>query len=148
MKLGTVDMTRILDGSKRGKALSERLKAIHDKHQAQIGPLETKLQQVSKSLNNAPPTGNMEVSFKLQRDSRLLDMELRFVRERGRAEIEMTRDHFRQLLIKEVEPMLEALADEKGCTVVLTVPGSGVLYAQPDLDLTDDLLQRLDQFSK
>ena len=141
-------LIKILDQSKRGQALSERLRKLDDKYQSQLGPLQLKLEKVHGSLKDEKVQKTPETLFKLRRDQRLLEMELQSFRERAQFEIESARNHFRELLLAELQPMMKDLATSEALDAILTLPNPGIPYFNNKHDLTEGLLKRYDNYSK
>jgi outer membrane protein len=145
MSVGVINLNRILDESKRGRTLSERLRAFAEKSQSDITALEAKLQKARQDLAKAPPQIAPESLFKLQRDVRATELELRQAHERSRFEVEAQREQARSTVLREASPLLSELANERGLTLVLTIPTEQVAFAAPAIDLTAELLGRFDK---
>jgi outer membrane protein len=148
MNIAFIDLNEILDRSKKGKSLSQRLRQIDEKYQIQLQPLKEKSDRIQKSLNDPTTDKGADLLFKLRRDQRLVDMELQSFRERAQFEIESSRSHFRELLLLDLKPMIADLAASEGLDLVITLPNPSIPFFNTKLDLTDSILSRFDQYSK
>jgi outer membrane protein len=144
MQIGTVNLVRILDDSKRGQALSKKLQGIAEKWQQDLTTVQQRLQNTQERIQKGGAALQPDVAFKLQRDARIYEIELRSLQERLRLDIETHREHYRKQLLDEIHPLVRALADEKGCEVVVAEGSQQVLYAKGAVDLTPSLLARMD----
>lgn len=144
MDIGVVDITRLLDESKRGREASAKLRGIVDKWQAQIQEIDGKLRSAQERLQKAGANATLETVFKNQRDMRIFDIELRSLQERQRLDVEANREHMRNQLLADARPVLEKLAQERGLSLVLTTNRGDVAYAADNVDITTELIAALD----
>lgn len=145
METAVINISRLLDESKRGKALSARLRSIAEKWQKDLGTVEQKLTHSRARLEKSGLGAPAEVTFRLQRDISILDMERRSLLERQRADIEGHREHFRAQLLDELQPILQGVCEERGLKIVMAVTGPELAFVAPDADITDVVMARLDE---
>ncbi len=148
MKIGIANINRLLDDSKRGRALSLRLKAVADRWQGQLVELEGKVEKARQALSKAPPTLPPDAHFKLQRDLRMAELELRHADEGRRYDIEAHREHLRTQVLKELEPVFADVAKERGLAVVLASTGREVVWVADEADVTEAVMQAYDRTAK
>jgi outer membrane protein len=148
MNVGIINLNRLLDESKRGRALGQRLKTTIEKNQAQLTEAESTLEKARQALAKAPPSMPPDPLFKLQRDLRMAELEVRHLQESGRFDIESQREHARNTVLRELDELVRTLAKEKSVSLVLTVPSREVAFAATEIDLTDELLARYDKAAK
>lgn len=144
MKIGIVNVARLLDESKRGKAQGLLLKSAIDKWQAQLLELAGKLERARQALGTVTAATPPDVLFKLQHDARLAELDLQRAQEVSRLEIEGQREQARAAILRELDVHMTALAKEKGLSLVHSVPSREIVFAAADVDLTAELLARYD----
>ena len=143
MRIGVVNSTRLLDESARGKELSAKLQAIAGKWLREVQAVEKSVTDLREKISRSDATTTEEVRFRLRRDLRLSELELRHKQECGQLEVEATREHYREQLLRQAQLAAEKIATESGIDVVLDSVRSGLLHAAPATDLTDAVLGRL-----
>ncbi len=144
MQVAIVNLNRLLDESKRGRALSQRLKAVLDGYNAALLEISNRIEKARQGLAKAPPNLPAESLHKLQRDLRVAELEQRHTDELRRVDIETQREQARNAVLRELDPVLSQLAAERGVSLVLAVPSREVAFAAPQIDLTEELLKRYD----
>jgi outer membrane protein len=144
MSIGIVNLNRLLDESKRGRALSQRLKAVLDGYNSELMEISNRIEKARAGLAKAPPNMPAESLHKMQRDLRVAETEQRHRDEMRRLDVETQREQARAVVLRELDPLLAQLAAERNLTLVLAVPSREVAFAAPSIDLTEELLKRYD----
>jgi Skp family chaperone for outer membrane proteins len=143
-KIGFINLQSVFSGSQVGQAGQKTLKDFTDSKSAEIGvkgkaiqTLNQEILQQSSVLSAAVLAGKKGELEKLQRD-------LEFTQQSAQADI----DHLQQQILagfqEKVLPIIEAIAKEKGLYAVLDVQNSGAAYVYPGLDLSPEVIKRLD----
>jgi outer membrane protein len=66
----------------------------------------------------------------------------------AQAEINELQQEVQNEFVKKLSPIVEALANEKQLHLVFNASESGIAWAAPGLDLTQDVIKRLDASTK
>ncbi len=143
VKFGIINVLSVLDQSKRGKVYAQRLRKKAEQWQAQTRAVESKLQQVrqmAEKEENAAPDRKM----KLQRETTLLETEMRQLEERMRQDLESSQEHYRTLLLTDAQALITELAKELDLDAVFSVPSQDTAYVAERVDITSKLLAKLD----
>lgn len=143
MTVAVMNIARVLDESKAGKAYSGKLRAVVEKWQKQIAEVQTKHTQTQERIQKSAGVGTEETLARLRRDLRLFDMELQSLQERQRFDVETQRESFRGELLARVRAVAEALAKEKDLSLVLAMTGRELVYAADGVDVTDAVMAQL-----
>jgi Skp family chaperone for outer membrane proteins len=144
MELAVVNITRLLDQSKRGQGLSDELRAVAEGWQAKITEVEVKLKKAQERLNHQGPSASVEQLFSLQREVRMAELEASGLQQRQRADVEAHRDFFRTQVMNEVRPLLSIIAKEKKLDLVLAMTDDAPAFVAPSIDVTALVIERLD----
>ncbi len=147
-KLGYVDLQRALNEVEEGKAAKARLKQKFDKSQAQLDKEQTALKQRKEELDKKR-TAMDEATLRQKAEE--LDRELvrvsglyaKLQKELSEEERKATSDIFAKM-----RQVISQIAEQEGFTFVFEVNESGLLYAPPSLDLTNELVRRYNAGSK
>jgi outer membrane protein len=142
--VAVVHIGRLLDESKRGKVLTGTLRAAAEKWQKEIAEAERQFNELRAKAEQLPNDTAVDARFKIDRDLKLHEMDLRHLQQKARLDIESRRDQARTRVLQEAEPILTKLAEEHRLSLVLSVPSREVAYAAPAIDLTAELLTRFD----
>jgi outer membrane protein len=162
--IGTVDMDRIFKRYKKVKELADREKADADADamQARLNLISVDAQEESALLSKLVPGTDDH----RKHENRLTELKARYDREREEAERVLARRESRNLvsLYKEIQIAITSVAKVRGLTYVvkmtpeptldsdpnsvMTAIARSVVYADPRADITDEVVQVLNQRAK
>ena len=163
IRVGVVDLQAVLDGSVRGKAAKERLKELGDQLQREIQAkrefkerkeeelqnLRSEIQRQGLVLSEQARMGKEEEFRKSIRElKRFIDDTNNFIddatQEFREKEVRET-----QLLLVDIRGVVQEVAASGQYTVILEGNDSAalVLYIDPAVDLTEEVIQRFDHAS-
>ena len=144
-KIGFVDMQQLVNLSKLGKQGQEEMKKLREKlgqpitaKQAELVALQSKIQTQQNLVAPAILAG-------MQRDLERGQRELQSLQETFQIESEQKQADLISNFSAKVQPLVEAIRNEKGLWAVWVPTNESGLYAvHPGLDLTQEVLKRLD----
>ena len=142
-KIAFVDMNAIAAGSAAGKDASQKLKALNDKKVAEIGEKNKQLQAAQTKLNTGGAVLSDAARDQLQKDVDRMQRELQFAQQSAQAELNELQQELQNDFGKKVVPIIQAIAEQKGLYAVFTSE-SGTAYVSPGLDITAEVVKRLD----
>ena len=143
LAIAVVDIQKVLQESKAAKDIREKIKAKRDKYQGEITKAEEKLREEEKKLASQSGVLSKE-AFNQKREEfkeKLIKVQ-RDVQEK-RANLDNTLSGSLAQVQQVVFEIIENLAKEKNFE--LAIPTSQILYARTGLNITDDVLKRLDK---
>jgi len=140
-----VDSIRAAANSKEGKAAQERLKNMTEKKREEFRPKEEKLKRMQEEFETQ--------RFVLSKDA-LQERELDILKgkrnferdlQEAQEEFEIEQRKLMQPILKSVLDAVSNVARDKGYSVVLEKASPGVLFYSDDLDITDQVIERLNE---
>ena len=163
VKIGVVDLQAVLDGSVRGKAAKERLKELGDQLQKEIQAKrefkerkEEELQNLRGEIQRQGLVLSEQARMGKEEEFRKSIRELRRFIDDTNKFIDDATQEFREKEVRETQLLLVDIRDvvrEVGSSGQYTFIMEGndsatlVLYIDPAVDLTEDVIQRFDQAS-
>jgi Skp family chaperone for outer membrane proteins len=142
-KYGVVDVQYIAQNSTAGKEASKKLNDLQTKklgevqNQNKLQALTTKRDQSSSAVLNEAARAQLDKDIdKLQRD-------IQFAQSNAQAELQELNNELQSDFQKKLVPIIEEIAKEKGLYLVFTTD-SGFAYIHPGLNLSDEVVKRLD----
>ena len=163
IRIGVVDLQAVLDGSVRGKAAKERLKELGDQLQREIQAKrefkerkEEELQNLRGDIQRQGLVLSEQARMGKEEEFRKSIRELqRFIHDTNNFIDDATQE-FRekevretQLLLVDIRDVVREVAASGQYTIVFEGNDSAalVLYVDPAVDLTEEVIQRFDQVS-
>jgi outer membrane protein len=144
-KIGFVNMQSLVNDSKLGKAGQEEMKKLREKLMAPITAKQKELADLQTKMQTQQNLVAPNVFAAMQRDGERLTRELQALQETFQIEGEQKQADLIQNFSAKVQPLVEAIRNEKGLWAVWVPTNESGLYAvHPGLDLTPEVLKRLD----
>ena len=142
IKIGVLEVQKIVSESAVGKESLARVQKAQvskqedlTKRQNDLKDLEKKIQDQSKSLSE-------EALDKLQKDYQSKALEFKRSQDDAQRELEELQRKELGELERRVLPVIEAVAKELGYNLVFNKFQSGLLHADPGVDITDAVIQK------
>ena len=143
-KVAYVNLQAIMQGSADGKAAAARLQAETKKRSAEAEAKRKSMQanqqklQTGGSLMSAEARAQLESEIqKQQRDGERYEQD-------AQAELNEMQKELQQAYNEKLFPVLEQMTKEKGLSLLFSVADSGLIWAEPGLDLTTDAIKKMD----
>ena len=144
-KIGFIDQRKAVFSSKQGKLAEKRFSDIVEKRSGSLRPMRGELQRLQEEYEkqkyvlseDALQERRIEIlkrQRELERDSKELEEDL---------QIEQVK--LLQPLQKRIQAVVSELGKEQGMTLIVDKNLAGLLYMDDSLDLTDLLIQKLNE---
>jgi outer membrane protein len=143
-KIAFIDVNQVAGASTAGKEASKKLTALREKKLAEINDKNKQLTALTSKRDTGGSVLNDAARAALEKDIARLQRDIQTMQQDADAEMqEMTNDlqaEFQKRLI----PIIEEVAKEKGLHAVFSVADSGVAYVHAGLNISDEVIKRLD----
>ena len=144
-KIGFVDMQQLVNLSKLGKQGQDEMKKLREKLGAPITAKQKELVDLQNKIQTQQNLVAPAILAGMQRDLERGQRELQALQETFQIESEQKQADLIQNFSSKVQPLVEAIRNEKGLWAVWVPTNESGLYAvHPGLDLTPEVLKRLD----
>jgi outer membrane protein len=143
-KIGFVVLQRIANDSADGKASTAKLQAFQTKKAAELGEKNKQLQALQQKLEKEGSVMSAGAQGDLQKQVERLTTELQRSQQDAQAELQELQGQLQQQFTQRVEPILAQVGQEKGLHFIFNGPDSGMVWADPGLDITADVIKKLD----
>lgn len=144
-KVGFVNLQAIAQLSADGKAAATRVNALAQKKQTEAADKAKLLQSNQQKLETSGSVMSEAARAQLQKDIERQTVEGQRFEQDAQAELNELQQQLQQEFQTKLMPVLEALSKEKGLQVLFSAGDSGVIWAEPGIDLTLDAVARLDK---
>jgi outer membrane protein len=144
MKVGVVDSQLVLEKSQEGKRVTTQLEAKNKTLQEDLARLDDKIRDLETRLNTQRLTLTQEALTNLMADlDKQKTARTRFVEDSRRELNDLTQRLF-QRLQTELRPIISEVGKEKNLDLIFDIGGSGIIYFNPAVDLTAEVIQKYD----
>jgi outer membrane protein len=142
-KYAFVDVQQIASASAAGKAASARLQQLTEAKQKEISDKNKQLQALTTKRDTSVGVMNEAARTQLDRDIDKLQRDIQFSNTNAQAEVNDLQNELQADFQKKLIPIIEDLAKEKGLYMIFTAE-SGFAYVYPGLNLSEEVIKRLD----
>lgn len=144
-KFAVISTQEIIQGSQAGQQAIEQLRALQKRKEEEV---QTKQQEIS-DLRSRLTEGRLSLAEdklqELQDQLETAAKELRRMQEDAAAELGKRQEEVLSGIEREVMPIIQEVGQENGYTMIFRKFESGLVYVDDAVDITDMVIQRLDQ---
>jgi outer membrane protein len=143
-KVAFVNLQAIAQLSADGKAANAKVQALATKKQTEGAAKTKSLQDNQQKLQTSGTVMNDQARAQLEKDIERQTVEGQRFEQDAQAELTELQQELQQEFQRKLMPILEALSKEKGLQALLSAADSGVIWADPGLDLTLEAVKKMD----
>lgn len=143
--IAVVDIQRLITDSSVGRATAEEFQALVEAKQEESEGLQKELQQLQQQLDQ----GQLSLSEERQEELAQQLEDKRIALQRFQAdsqrELQAKQREMFQRLERRILPLIQQIGQQNGYKLIFNKFESGLLYAAPTVDVTEQVLTLLDQ---
>jgi Skp family chaperone for outer membrane proteins len=147
-KIAFFNPQAVFQASSDGRAGVTRVNALIQKKQTENADKAKLLQGNQQKLQTSGSVMNETARVQLEKEIEKQTKDAERFQQDAQAEINELQQEVQNDFVKKLSPIVEALANEKGLHIVFNASESGIAWAAPGLDLTPDVIKRLDAAAK
>ncbi len=146
-KIGIIDVRRILEESVAGKSVITELEALRDQKTQEMQGLQTRFEAAQQRYNDGRLTLSQDKLVEMEKELEDLTVEIRRSQDDAQRELQTQQQEQFERIEGRVMPIITAVGEEFGYTMIFNKFQSGLVYAIDGIDITDLVIQRYDQAS-
>jgi outer membrane protein len=147
-KIAYIDMQGIASGSAEGKAFSARIADLTKKKTAEIAEKSKTLDSAKQKQQSSVGIMNDTARLALEKEIDKLTREVQFAQQEAQSEVQQLQTELQVDFQKKLNPILEQIGKEKGLHMLVDIQNSGAVWVDTGLDLTTEIIKRLDSATK
>ena len=143
-KIAFVDFQRIAQESTEGKSSSAKIATLIQKKQTEGADKARQLQANQQKLQTSGGVMSETARAQLEKDIERQTVEGQRFQQDAQAEINELQTELQNDFQRKLIPLLEQVARDKGLQLLLSRGDAGLVWADPGLDLTSEVVKKLD----
>ena len=143
-KVAYVVLQRIANESADGRVATTRIQALQQKRAAELNEKNGQLTSLQQKLEKEGSVMSASAAADLQKQVERLTLEVQRFTQDAQAEVQELQQTLQQEFQDRLEPVLQALAQEMGLQFVFNGPDAGLVWADAALDISSDIIKKLD----
>ena len=140
-KIGVVNFQKILEVSNKGKAAQAELKTAKDRMESDLKKKGAEIEQLRKRLEDQAAVVSKEMREEKSRDVRIKVNDFRNLQKQYSTELQTLERQLMNKMQTEVAGLVKEIGEKEG--YLLIISNLGVLYAPNSIDLTDEIIKKL-----
>jgi len=144
LKYAYIRIDRIAAESNAGKVLNERVKALNDQKVRELNEKNKALQSVQQKLDSGGSVLNDTARAQLQAEVERQQRDIQRFTEDAQQDLQALQQQLQEEFTRQLNPILDRVAKAKQVHMVFNATESGLVWADPSMDLTTDIIKALD----
>jgi outer membrane protein len=141
IKIGTIDLQKILDLSEAGKAAQMALNVKGKQMETDLKDKGTEIEAIEKEINLESPDTRQEVWEAKQRIKRIKIGDYKALRKKYLEDFKLLESRITSRVQNEVVALLEDIGKKEGYAMIIEKRAGGVVYAPSSMDITDSVIR-------
>lgn len=141
-KVAVIDVQRVVSESDPGKEALQQLKTLQDAKVAEGQTLQQEINALQEQLNKQRFTVSEDKLAEMSKQLENKNIAMRRFEDDAKRELEDARRKQLGGLEAKILPIINAIGQEQGFTLIFNKFQSGLVYADDAVDITDQVIQR------
>ena len=147
-KIAYVDLQFIASNSAEGKAATTKIQEYAKKKTAELAEKNKALEALRNKLLQGGTVLSDQARSQMEKDIDKMNRELQFAQQDAQAEQQQLTNDLQNDFQTRLNPIIDAVAKEKGLHLVLSIADSGAVWANTGLNISAEVMKRLDAAGK
>lgn len=143
-KVAYVVLQRIANESAEGKAATTKIQALQQKKAAELNDKNKQLQGLQQKLEKEGSVMSATAQADVQKQIERIQVEVQRFTQDAQKEIQDLQTDLQQQFEQRMTPILAQVGQEKGLHYIFNGPDSGMVWADPGLDISAEVIKKLD----
>jgi outer membrane protein len=142
-KIGVINLQRVLETSNPGKSAQAEIKKQKDKMETDLKQKGAEIEEIRQRLEREAMVMSKDAREEKEREARIKLNDFKTLQKRYRTELQNLEKKLISQLQDEVTTLVNAIGKNEG--YLLIISNIGILYAPNSIDITDKLIQQLNE---
>lgn len=144
-KVGYIDMQKVIQATKAGKKAKETLDVEFKKRKDGLDKKKADIEKMGMDLEKKKTVLSEEVLGKKQMELQEEMMKFQKNVAENQTEIAKKEKDLLEPILNKMKTVIETVSKEKGFSMVLEKTGNNVVYAQKEMDISDDVIKAFEK---
>lgn len=145
IKLGIVDLYRILNESEEGKKAVNELQSMVDSRQKTLEEKQKKIQTLKEEYDKKKAVLSEDARKAKEEEIERLGRDLQRTAADYQVELQKKQNEITQSMLKEIRQIINEYAKKEGYNLILEKAEQIILYSTPEVDITDKIIALFNQ---
>jgi len=147
-KFAFVDIQAVASNSAEGKAATAKLDELRKKKNTELLAKSNALKAMQDKLQSGGSVLNDAARSQLEKDIEKAQRDMQFAQQDAQTEVQDMTNQLQGDFQEKLNPVIEQVRADKGLLIIFSVRDSGIVAAEPGLDLSAEIIKRFDAAAK
>jgi outer membrane protein len=147
-KVAYIVLQRVAQESSEGKAASAKVQALNQKKLAELGDRQKQAQALQEKMDKGGAVMSEAARADLTKQLERINVDLQRATQDAQQEVQELQQRLQEEFQQRLLPIIESVAREKNLHFIFNGPDSGLVWADTGLDITTDVVKKLDAATK
>ena len=147
-KFAFVDIQAVASNSAEGKAATAKLDELRKKKNTELLAKNNSLKAMQDKASAGGSVLSDAARAQLDKDIEKATRDLQFAQQDAQTEVQDLTNQLQGDFQEKLNPIIEQLRVDKGLLMIFSIRDSGVVAAEPGLDLSNEVIKRFDAANK
>ena len=143
-KIAYIDLQYIASNSVEGKGATAQIQEFTKKKQAELEVKQKALEGARNKLLQGSTVMSDQARNQLEKDIDKMSRELQYAQQDAQSEQQTLTQDLQNVFQTKLNPIIDQVAKEKGLQLVLSIADSGAVWADTGLNISAEVMKRLD----
>ena len=148
VKVGVVNIQKVLESVKAGKAGAASLKKSFESKQKKLQSHKEEIEKFQKSVQKQSSLLSKKALVKRENELRAKIQAFQQKTAQYQKEIQKQEQNLKSPLIKKLTPIIQSVSKEQGVDLTFERRASAVVFAKKEIDITDAVIKAFDKKHK
>jgi outer membrane protein len=144
-KYAIINIQRIANESAQGKAATGRVQALNQQKVNELNEKNKQLQATQQKLEAGASVLSANAAAQLQKDVERQQVEIQRFTEDAQQELQGLQQQLQGEFEQRLTPIIAQVAQERGLHFIFSAADAGLVWGDPALDLTTEVIARFDK---
>ena len=144
MKYAYVNVQAVAAASAEGKAAAEKIKVLQEQKSRELQEKNKTLQSAQQKLEQGGSVLSDQARAQLQAEIERQQRDLQRFTEDAQQDVQQLAEQVEGEFNRKLTPIIDRVAKQKGVHFVFNAAQSGLIWAEPGMDLTAEVIQAFD----
>ena len=143
-KFAYIDIQAVASNSAEGKAATAKLDDLRKKKNTELTTKSAALKAMQDKLNAGGSVMNDQARGQLEKEIEKGNRDLQYAQTDAQTEVTDLTNQLQGEFQEKLNPIIEQVRADKGLLLIFSIRDSGVVSAEPGLDLSNEVIKRFD----
>jgi outer membrane protein len=147
-KYAFINIQRIAAESGEGKVATSKVQALNQQKVNELQERNKALQAAQQKLEASASVMSEPARAQLQKDIERMQVDIQRFTEDAQQEVAALQQELQEEFQRKLSPVVNQVSSEKGLHLLFSMVDSGLVWADPGLDITSEVIQKFDVMTK